>query len=41
MTAEGIVRLSLFGPKGELRGALLADGTSVRIGPPFSGQFAQ
>ncbi|HTO62885.1 MAG TPA: hypothetical protein VMM15_16670 [Bradyrhizobium sp.] len=33
MTAEGIVRLSLFGPKGELRGALLADGTSVRIGP--------
>ncbi len=33
MTAEGTVRLSLFGPKGELRGALLADGTSVRIGP--------
>lgn len=33
MTAEGVVRLSLFGPKGELRGALLADGTSVRVGP--------
>ncbi|BAM89115.1 hypothetical protein S58_31160 [Bradyrhizobium oligotrophicum S58] len=33
MEAEGTVRLSLFGPKGELRGALLADGTVVRIGP--------
>ncbi|MBV8919935.1 hypothetical protein [Bradyrhizobium sp.] len=33
MTAEGTIRLALFGPKGELRGALLADGTSVRIGP--------
>ena len=33
MEAEGRVRLSLFGPKGELRGALLADGTVVRLGP--------
>src|SRR5882724_5876258 len=33
MQAEGTVRLSLFGPKGELRGALLNDGTLVRIGP--------
>jgi hypothetical protein len=33
MEAEGTVRLSLFGPKGELRGALLTDGTVVRIGP--------
>jgi hypothetical protein len=33
IAAEGLVRLSLFGPKGELRGALLADGTSIRIGP--------
>ena len=32
MDAEGNVRLSLFGPKGELRGALLSDGTLVRIG---------
>jgi hypothetical protein len=32
MDAEGKVRLSLFGPKGELRGALLIDGTVVRIG---------
>jgi hypothetical protein len=30
---EGTVRLSLFGPKGELRGALLADGTIIRLGP--------
>jgi hypothetical protein len=33
MSAEGTVRLSLFGPKGELRGALLADGTVIRVGP--------
>src|SRR5581483_5559691 len=32
MEAEGVVRLSLFGPKGELRGALLEDGTVIRIG---------
>jgi hypothetical protein len=32
MEAEGVVRLSLFGPRGELRGALLEDGTIVRIG---------
>jgi hypothetical protein len=31
--AEGVVRLALFGPKGEPRGALLEDGTIVRIGP--------
>ena len=33
LDAQGAVRLSLFGPKGELRGALLEDGTIVRIGP--------
>jgi len=33
MAAEGTVELSLFGPKGELRGALLSDGTALRIGP--------
>jgi hypothetical protein len=33
MAAEGRVELSLFGPKGELRGALLADGTVLRVGP--------
>ena len=31
MIATGEVKLSLYGPKGELRGALLADGTSVRM----------
>jgi hypothetical protein len=30
---EGTVRLSLFGPEGELRGALLTDGTIIRVGP--------
>jgi hypothetical protein len=29
---EGVVRMSLFGPKGELRGALLEDGNLVRLG---------
>jgi hypothetical protein len=29
---EGVVRMSLFGPKGELRGALLEDGSLVRLG---------
>jgi hypothetical protein len=33
MNVEGTVRLSLFGPKGELRGALLNDGTTIRVGP--------
>ena len=33
MAAEGKVELSLFGPKGELRGALLSDGTVLRVGP--------
>ncbi len=40
MSAEGIVRLPLFGPKGELRGALLADGTVIRIGPKEAEQLA-
>lgn len=33
MEAEGVVRLSLYGPKGDLRGALLENGTIIRIGP--------
>jgi hypothetical protein len=40
MSAEGMVRLSLFGPKGELRGALLVDGTVIRIGPKEAEQVA-
>jgi hypothetical protein len=38
--ASGTVRLSLFGPKGQLRGALLDDGTMVRIGPKHTKHFA-
>jgi hypothetical protein len=41
MSAEGFVRLSLFGPKGELRGALLADGTVIRIGPKEAERVAK
>lgn len=41
MSAEGIVRLSLFGPKGELRGALLEDGTVVRVGPKEAASLAE
>ena len=41
MEAEGVVRLSLFGPKGELRGALLEDGTIVRIGPKEAAALAE
>jgi hypothetical protein len=33
LQVEGVVSMSLFGPKGELRGALLDNGDSVRIGP--------
>jgi hypothetical protein len=33
MDVTGEVRLSLYGPKGELRGALLTDGTSIRMPP--------
>ncbi|MGJ4942416.1 hypothetical protein ACQR1W_17710 [Bradyrhizobium sp. HKCCYLS1011] len=40
MEAQGTVRLSLFGPKGELRGALLTDGTVVRIGPKEAEEVA-
>ena len=41
MSAEGTVRLSLFGPKGELRGALLADDTVIRIGPKEAEQVGK
>ena len=33
MEASGTVLLSLYGPKGELRGALLDDGTALRMPP--------
>ena len=41
MDAEGTVRLSLFGPKGERRGALLEDGTVVRISPKEAASLAE
>jgi hypothetical protein len=41
MDAEGVVRLSLFGPTGELRGVLLGDGTVVRIGPKEAALLAE
>jgi hypothetical protein len=40
MKVEGTVRLSLFGPKGELRGALLTDGEILRIGPKEAERIA-
>ncbi|MBN3760862.1 hypothetical protein [Burkholderia sp. Ac-20365] len=40
MQASGEVVLSLFGPKGELRGALLDDGTSLRMPPHAATELA-
>jgi hypothetical protein len=36
----GTVRLSLYGPKGELRGAVLEDGSAIRIGKKEAAAFA-
>ncbi|GAB7537840.1 hypothetical protein [Burkholderia sp. 3C] len=40
MEASGEVLLSLYGPKGELRGALLSDGTSLRMPPHAAAELA-
>ena len=40
MEASGEVLLSLFGPKGELRSALLDDGTSLRMPPHAAAELA-
>ena len=40
MQASGEVLLSLFGPKGELRGALVDDGTSLRMAPHAAAELA-
>jgi hypothetical protein len=40
MEAAGEVLLPLFGPKGELRGALLDDGTSLRMPPHAAAELA-
>jgi hypothetical protein len=38
--ASGQVVMSLYGPKGELRGALLDDGTSLRMPPHAAAELA-
>jgi len=40
MSVQDRVELSLFGPKGELRGALLSEGTVLRVGPKEAEHFA-
>jgi hypothetical protein len=40
MTVQGKVRQQLYGPRGDLNGALLDDGTIVRIGPMEAYQVA-
>jgi hypothetical protein len=40
MEVSGEVVLSLFGPKGELRGALLDDGTSLRMPPHAAAELS-
>jgi len=37
----GVVRLSLFGPKGELRGALLENGDVIHVGPKEAARTAE
>jgi len=41
LQVAGTVRLSLHTPKGELRGAVLRDGSTVRIGPKEAQRFAK
>lgn len=36
MTVDGIVRMKLHGPRGDLNGVLLGDGTIVRMPPPVA-----
>jgi hypothetical protein len=40
MDVQGEVVLPLYGPKGELRGALLDDGTSLRMAPHAAAELA-
>ncbi len=39
MTAEGVVLRALHGPRGETRGALLADGRIIRLAPHEASRF--
>jgi hypothetical protein len=41
MEVVGEVRLQLYGPKGELRGALLTDGTSIRMPPHAAAELSE
>jgi hypothetical protein len=41
MDVQGEVIRSLYGPKGELRGALLDDGTSLRMPPHAAAELAE
>jgi hypothetical protein len=41
MEAKGVVQLSLYAPKGELRGALLKDDMIIRIGTKEAASFAK
>jgi hypothetical protein len=40
MTAQGIVKQLIHGPKGETRGAVLEDGRIIRLPPQEAGRFA-
>ena len=40
METTGEVKLSLYGPKGELRGALLTDGTAIRMPPHAAAELS-
>jgi hypothetical protein len=40
MKAEGHVQAALHGPRGELNGAILEDGTVLRFAPPEAQRFA-
>ncbi len=37
---QGVIRMQLHGPQGELNGVLLADGTMVHLPPPVAAQHA-
>ncbi|WP_428391844.1 hypothetical protein [Lichenicoccus sp.] len=40
MQAQGTIKMQLHGPRGELNGALLADGTMVHFPPPEASRLA-
>lgn len=40
ITVQGRVKLSLYGPRGDLNGALLEDGTQIHLPPPLAAQYA-